>query len=90
MKEDNNKEQGNKYCIFPVIAFVLFVFAVLFYSGIITARSYVSVEGGTPVKTPSVFIKEKIASHGFVSTAGGAMLDFLANGTLPGIEALKN
>ncbi|MCI5108295.1 MAG: phosphoglycerate kinase [Candidatus Pacebacteria bacterium] len=25
----------------------------------------------------------------FVSTAGGAMLDFLANGTLPGIEALK-
>ena len=26
----------------------------------------------------------------FVSTAGGAMLDFLANGTLPAIEALKN
>ncbi len=26
----------------------------------------------------------------FVSTAGGAMLDFLANGTLPGIEALAN
>lgn len=26
----------------------------------------------------------------FVSTAGGAMLDFLANGTLPGIEALKD
>ena len=26
----------------------------------------------------------------FVSTAGGAMLDFLANDTLPGIEALKN
>ncbi len=25
----------------------------------------------------------------FVSTAGGAMLDFLANGTLPGIEALN-
>ncbi|MEK9177438.1 MAG: phosphoglycerate kinase, partial [Patescibacteria group bacterium] len=25
----------------------------------------------------------------FVSTAGGAMLDFLANGTLPGIEALE-
>ena len=25
----------------------------------------------------------------FISTAGGAMLDFLANGTLPGIEALK-
>ena len=26
----------------------------------------------------------------FMSTAGGAMLDFLAHGTLPGIEALKN
>jgi phosphoglycerate kinase len=26
----------------------------------------------------------------FVSSGGGAMLDFLANGTLPGIEALKN
>lgn len=27
---------------------------------------------------------------GFTSTAGGAMIDFLANGTLPGIEALKH
>lgn len=34
-------------------------------------------------------IKEEILSHGFISTAGGAMLDFLANGTLPGIEALS-
>lgn len=26
---------------------------------------------------------------GFISTAGGAMLDFLSSGTLPGIEAIK-
>jgi phosphoglycerate kinase len=30
-----------------------------------------------------------LEKYSFVSTAGGAMLDFLANGTLPGIEALK-
>lgn len=29
------------------------------------------------------------SSFSFVSTAGGAMLDFLAKGTLPGIEAIK-
>ncbi|MEK7063366.1 MAG: phosphoglycerate kinase [Patescibacteria group bacterium] len=30
------------------------------------------------------------AEFTFMSTAGGAMLDYLAHGTLPGIEALKN
>jgi phosphoglycerate kinase len=30
------------------------------------------------------------AKFGFISTGGGAMLDFLGNGTLPGIEALKD
>lgn len=31
-----------------------------------------------------------IEKYSFVSTGGGAMLEFLAKGTLPGIEALKN
>jgi len=26
----------------------------------------------------------------FISSGGGAMLEFLAKGTLPGIEAIKN
>jgi phosphoglycerate kinase len=30
------------------------------------------------------------AKFGFISTGGGAMLDFLGNGTLPGIEALED
>jgi phosphoglycerate kinase len=32
---------------------------------------------------------DNYSEYGFVSTAGGAMLDYLANGTLPGIEALR-
>ena len=43
--------------------------------------------GDTLSSIQSLNLMEKFA---FVSTAGGAMLDFLANGTLPGIEALKN
>ena len=31
-----------------------------------------------------------MSKFSFVSTAGGAMLDFLANGTLPGIQALES
>lgn len=48
----------------------------------------VVVGGGDTLVTVKEDIKNKISSHGFISTAGGAMLDFLANGTLPGIEAL--
>jgi phosphoglycerate kinase len=47
------------------------------------------VGGGDTLAVIKSDIKNKISTHGFVSTAGGAMLDFLANGTLPGIEALK-
>jgi phosphoglycerate kinase len=46
--------------------------------------------GGDTLAVIKPEIKDKISSHGFISTAGGAMLDFLANGTLPGIEALQN
>ena len=45
--------------------------------------------GGDTLAVIPVDVKNQIATHGFISTAGGAMLDFLANGTLPGIEALK-
>lgn len=46
------------------------------------------IGGGDTLVTINSEIKNRISSHGFISTAGGAMLDFLANGTLPGIEAL--
>lgn len=42
--------------------------------------------GDTYLTLERLGIMDKV---GFVSTGGGAMLDFLANGTLPGIEALK-
>lgn len=54
------------------------------------SNAKVIIGGGDTLGLIKPEIKEKIASHGFVSTAGGAMLDFLANGTLPGIEVLKN
>lgn len=54
------------------------------------SKAKVIIGGGDTLGLIKSEIKEKIASHGFVSTAGGAMLDFLANGTLPGIEALNN
>jgi phosphoglycerate kinase len=49
----------------------------------------VIVGGGDTLAVVKEDVKNKISSHGFISTAGGAMLDFLANGTLPGIEALN-
>ncbi len=41
--------------------------------------------GDTLSSIQNLHVEDKFT---FVSTAGGAMLDFLANGTLPGIEAL--
>ncbi len=45
--------------------------------------------GGDTLAVINRDIEKEISDHGFISTAGGAMLDFLAKGTLPGIEVLK-
>lgn len=55
---------------------------------IANAKGQTIVGGGdTLASIQNLGIMDKFT---FVSTAGGAMLDFLANGTLPGIEAIKN
>jgi phosphoglycerate kinase len=52
------------------------------------SKSFSVIGGGDTVKLVSQMgIQDKIS---FVSTGGGAMLDFLAKGTLPGIDALMN
>jgi phosphoglycerate kinase len=45
------------------------------------------IGGGDTISALNEFIN--INNIGFVSTGGGAMLQYLANGTLPGIEVLK-
>ncbi len=42
--------------------------------------------GDTVIAITEAGLEEEFS---FISTAGGAMIDFLSNGTLPGIEALK-
>jgi phosphoglycerate kinase len=54
------------------------------------SNAEIVVGGGDTLAVVKEDIKNKISSHGFISTAGGAMLDFLATGTLPGIEALDS
>jgi len=53
------------------------------------SNAKVILGGGDTLALLKPEIKKDILSHGFISTSGGAMLDFLANGTLPGIEALQ-
>lgn len=52
-----------------------------------TSRALSIIGGGDTVSMISEMKMEKKFS--FISTGGGATLDFLANGTLPGIKALK-
>jgi|AP95_1055475.scaffolds.fasta_scaffold08096_2 phosphoglycerate kinase len=53
----------------------------------VSAGTFTVVGGGdTYPLLDELGVMEKVS---FVSTGGGAMLDFLADGTLPGIEALK-
>lgn len=54
------------------------------------SEAKVVVGGGDTLALVKKETQDQISSHGFISTAGGAMLDFLANGTLPGIKALKS
>jgi len=51
------------------------------------ARGHSIVGGGDTVAAiRELHLEEKF---GFLSTGGGAMLDFLVDGKLPGVEALK-
>ncbi|MDP2947679.1 MAG: phosphoglycerate kinase [Nanoarchaeota archaeon] len=51
------------------------------------SRAYAVVGGGDTIGFINEIGKEKVFN--WMSTGGGAMLDYLANGTLPGIEVLK-
>ena len=59
-----------------------------FIAGASEGNGTESIVGGgdTLAAISSLGLQDKFT---FISTAGGAMLDFLAKGTLPGIEALK-
>lgn len=58
---------------------------------VLKSKSQVIIGGGDIVSILSNLEPKnyKLKANQFVSTGGGATLDFLANGTLPGIKALK-
>ncbi|NTV44399.1 MAG: phosphoglycerate kinase [Candidatus Yonathbacteria bacterium] len=55
--------------------------------GMVHSSARTTIGGGDTVALARTLKMEKRFT--FVSTAGGAMLDFLASGTLPGIEVIK-
>ena len=57
-----------------------------FARSVVTSKGYSVVGGGDTVAALDAI--NLTNSFSFVSTAGGAMLEFLAEGTLPGIRAL--
>lgn len=58
---------------------------------VLESKAQVVIGGGDIVSVLSSLESKsyKLKPNVFVSTGGGAMLDFLANGTLPGIKALE-
>lgn len=52
------------------------------------SKAYKIVGGGDTISAIHKFGLQK--NFSFISTGGGAMLEFLATGTLPGIDAIKN
>ena len=59
-----------------------------FARAVAASKAHSVVGGGDTVA--SIASLNLLPRFSFVSTGGGAMLDFLATGTLPGIEALDN
>jgi phosphoglycerate kinase len=55
----------------------------------VASKAFTVIGGGDTGAVVENIVKNSEAKHLFVSTGGGATLDYLANGTLPGIAALK-
>lgn len=56
---------------------------------IVASRATAVIGGGDTGAALEKILTDTTSKRIFVSTGGGATLDYLANGTLPGIEALK-
>ena len=56
---------------------------------VLEARGQSVIGGGDTIAAVNAMVTDGHKKNNFVSTAGGAMLTFIAEGTLPGIEALN-